>query len=71
MPSTGKKELQEAVGRGDFTLYRVQNAELVRKLYGKLHEAELEVIIGAKELGLRFVLMDEIAAIPTGANKAK
>ena len=58
----GKKELQEAVGRGDFTLYRVQNAELVRKLYGKLHEGELEVIIGAKELGLRFVLMDEIAA---------
>ncbi len=58
----GKKELQEAIERGEFKLYHVQNAEMVRKLYGKLHEGELEVIVGAKELGLRYVLIDESAA---------
>lgn len=32
---------------------------LVSKLYGKLHRGELEVIIGAKELGIQYVIIDE------------
>jgi predicted nucleic acid-binding protein len=35
---------------------------MVRKLYGKFDEGELEVIVGAKELDLRYVLIDESAA---------
>lgn len=58
----GKEELHEAISSGIFQLYTVQNSEMVNKMYGKLHEGELEVIIGAKELDLRFVVMDERAA---------
>ncbi|GED34942.1 DUF3368 domain-containing protein [Brevibacillus centrosporus] len=58
----GKRELQEAVEQGRFQIYQVQNEELVSKLYGKLHRGELEVIIGAKELGLEVVIIDEKSA---------
>ncbi|MHB1630209.1 MAG: DUF3368 domain-containing protein, partial [Bacilli bacterium] len=34
----------------------------VGKLSGKLHRGELEVIVGAKELGIQTVLIDEKAA---------
>ncbi|MBO0589494.1 DUF3368 domain-containing protein [Sporosarcina sp. E16_8] len=58
----GKKELERLVSRGIFTLYNVDNSVMVKKLYGKLHEGELEVIVGAKELDLQFVAIDEHAA---------
>lgn len=58
----GKNELDEAVESGKFQLYNVKNNEMVKNMYGKLHEGELEVIVGAKELGLRYVIMDERAA---------
>lgn len=58
----GKEELDLAISSGVFQLYKVQNSDMVNKMYGKLHEGELEVIIGAKELNLRFVVMDERAA---------
>ena len=31
-------------------------------LYGRLHFGELEVIVGAKELGIDFAIIDEHAA---------
>ena len=58
----GKEELDDVISSGVFQLYKVQSGEMVNKMYGKLHEGELEVIIGAKELDLRFVVMDERAA---------
>lgn len=58
----GKRELQESVEQGRFQIYQVQNEELVGKLYGRLHRGELEVIIGAKELGLEIVIIDEKSA---------
>lgn len=58
----GKDELEKFVSRGTFTLYNVENSVMVKKLYGKLHEGELEVIVGAKELDVQFVAIDEHAA---------
>ena len=58
----GKNELKMLVSMGTFTLYSVENNDTVKKLYGKLHEGELEVIVGAKELDLQFVAIDEHAA---------
>lgn len=58
----GRDELSKMVKEGIFQLYHVENSYLVKKLYGKLHEGELEVIVGAKELDFKFVLIDEHAA---------
>lgn len=58
----GSNELRMMVRDGGFQLYNVENSSLVRKLYGRLHEGELEVIVGAKELELKFVMIDEHAA---------
>lgn len=58
----GKAELTRLVSEGSIILYKPENGDLVQKLYGKLHQGELEVIIGAKELGLTFVVIDEHAA---------
>lgn len=38
----GKEELDEAISSGVFQLYKVQSGEMVNKMYGKLHEGELE-----------------------------
>lgn len=57
-----KDELKILINEGVFTLYSVENILLIKKLYGKLHEGDLEVIIGAKELDLQFVAIDELAA---------
>lgn len=43
-------------------IYRGRTKRIVQKLYGKLHKDELEVIIGAKELDIKFVVIDEHAA---------
>ena len=58
----GREELERLINEGIFKLYAIENTNLVRKLYGKLHEGELEVVVGAKELNLQFVVMDELAA---------
>lgn len=44
--------------------YHIQskNADTVKALYGRLHFGELEVIVGAKELGIDFAIIDEHAA---------
>lgn len=58
----GKDELTMMISDRIFQLYKVENSSLVKKLYGKLHEGELEVIVGAKELDFKFVAIDEHAA---------
>ncbi|WP_106497245.1 DUF3368 domain-containing protein [Lentibacillus sp. Marseille-P4043] len=58
----GKTELNKMIDVGKILLRKVENRNLVRKLYGKLHEGELEVIVGAKELNIGIVAIDEKAA---------
>lgn len=58
----GRVELKKSVKEGEIQLLQIKNKQLVNTLYGKLHEGELEVIVGAKELGLKNVLLDERAA---------
>ena len=55
-------EINECVRNGSFKIYSVQNAGIVKSMYGKLHHGELEVIVGAKELGISLAIIDEIAA---------
>ena len=43
-------------------IYKVKNADTVKALYGRLHFGELEVIGGAKEIGIDFAILDEHAA---------
>lgn len=56
------KLIQEYVESGKLTIYKVENATMVKNLYGKLHFGELEVIVGAKECGISLALIDERAA---------
>lgn len=58
----GKKELKSALESENLIPYIVKDSDLVTKLYGKLHRGELEVIVGAKELGVDFAVIDEISA---------
>lgn len=58
----GKKELQEAVEAGNIHVYEVKDKELVNKLYGHLHRGEIETVIGAKEMELSYVIIDEKSA---------
>lgn len=55
-------QVKKLIAEGKFTVYQVKNQEIIKKLYGKLHFGELEVIIGAKECGLPLAVIDEIAA---------
>ncbi|KEF36652.1 putative nucleic acid-binding protein, contains PIN domain [Schinkia azotoformans MEV2011] len=58
----GKFELRNAVAEGYIKIYQVQDQDFVSKAYGRLHRGELEVIVGAKELGISVVIIDEISA---------
>lgn len=55
-------EIKELVSKGRFKIYHVKNADIVKSMYGRLHFGELEVIVAAKELGLKFAIIDEKAA---------
>lgn len=35
---------------------------MVKAMYGRLHYGELEVIVGAKEKGIKVAIMDDLAA---------
>lgn len=58
----GKLELGKMVEEEKVFLVEIENSNLVNKLYGKLHEGELEVIVAAKELDIEIVAIDEKAA---------
>jgi len=55
----GAKELKEAIERKYIKLYSVKNKMLVEQLYGRLHRGELEVMVAAKELEIKRVIIDE------------
>lgn len=55
-------EIRECIAKGYFKIYKVNNASIVKSMYGKLHFGELEVIVAAKELGLQSAIIDEKAA---------
>ena len=56
------EQVEDWVSKGYFKIYKVKNAEMVRRMYGKLHFGELEVIVAAKELGVKVAIIDEKAA---------
>lgn len=58
----GKKDLLEAVESGNIHVYEVKDKELVNKLYGHLHRGEIETVIGAREMELNYVVIDEKSA---------
>lgn len=62
------EEVERCILEGKFTVYQVQNEEIVKKLYGKLHYGELEVIIGAKECNIPLAIIDERAARKMASN---
>ena len=62
------EEVERCILEEKFTVYKVQNEEIVKKLYGKLHYGELEVIIGAKECNLPLAVIDERAARKMASN---
>ncbi|AXF56912.1 DUF3368 domain-containing protein [Salicibibacter kimchii] len=45
-----------------FERYEVNDQAAVKKLYGKLHYGEIEVMISAKELDVKDVILDDLAA---------
>ena len=58
----GKFELRNAVAEGYIKIHQVQDQDFVSKAYGRLHRGELEVIVGAKELEISIVIIDEFSA---------
>ena len=58
----GRKEILEVIKEEKVIAYSVNDELLVHRMFGKLHNGELETIIGGKELDVDFVLIDEKAA---------
>ncbi len=58
----GSSEVQEGLSHGDLTRYTIQTPTVVERLYGRLHRGELEVIIGAMELEIAHVILDDRSA---------
>lgn len=60
--SNGSLELEKAVREQKIQIYKVENQVMVDQLQGRLHRGEVEVIVGAKELGIRTVVIDDRSA---------
>lgn len=58
----GASNLKEAVEEDKIQVYSVKNKMLVDQLYGRLHKGELEVIVAAKELNIKRVIIDDKSA---------
>ena len=58
----GAKELKKAIEDGNIRIHNVKNQKLVRELHGRLHKGELEVIVAARELKLKYVIIDDRSA---------
>lgn len=58
----GKHELRNAVAKGLIKIHEIKDQDFVSKSYGRLHKGELEVIVGAKEIGANIVIIDEKSA---------
>jgi predicted nucleic acid-binding protein len=55
----GEHEIKEALNNGNIKLYKVQNTAFVEQMYGRLHKGELEVMVAAKELKIKRVIIDD------------
>jgi predicted nucleic acid-binding protein len=58
----GKKEIQSAIQMGKINVYCIKDEKFVTSFLGKLHRGELEVILAARELNARYLLLDDKAA---------
>lgn len=58
----GKQEIVEAIQSEKILSHTVKDELMVKRLYGKLHLRELETVVGGIEIGVDFVLIDEISA---------
>lgn len=58
----GASELLKAVQSNNINLYTIKNNALVEQMYGRLHRGELEVMIAAKELKIKTVIIDDRSA---------
>ena len=58
----GTEELHDAIEKGFIKIYHIKDELFVTRFMGKLHRGELEVIAGAKELNLDYLLIDEKSA---------
>lgn len=54
--------IKKCITDGKLVLCKVDNQKMVESLYGRLHFGELEVIIGAKEKGVKLAVIDDLAA---------
>jgi predicted nucleic acid-binding protein len=52
-------ELKQAIIDGHIEIYSVKNKELLTHLYERLHRGELIVIVAAKELNIKRVIIDD------------
>ena len=66
-PDAVTESLKKLKSSGKFTVFSVQNKTAVSAMIGRLHNGEVEVIVGAGELGIPNVILDDGYA----RNKAK
>lgn len=62
MQKTGALELENAVHDRKISVFKVENQPMVEQMQGRLHRGEVEVIVGAKELGIQTVIIDDRSA---------
>jgi predicted nucleic acid-binding protein len=60
-------EIELLIAKGQVIRFDVRNELAIKALSGRLHLGEVQVIIGASELGIQEVLLDDLHA----RNKAK
>ena len=58
-PDDASKRIKEVLATDQFTVFVVNNKTAVLALNGRLHIGEVEVIIGAGELGIKDVILDD------------
>jgi predicted nucleic acid-binding protein len=54
--------IKEKVDLGQIKKFKVKNIVAVRALLGRLHQGEVEVIIGANEMKIKMVILDDLYA---------
>ena len=64
---SGKEDISsikivEDISSGNLILFNVKNEVAKKALTGRLHSGEIEVIIGATELGIKDVILDDLSA---------
>ena len=58
-PDSTTAELMQFKSAGKLTVFKVQNRVAVSAMIGRLHIGEVEVIVGAEELGIQYVILDD------------